>query len=430
MDTVRTIPSSAYAYPILAIRTEGNAADLRVQARGQVVQKAKALLNALVLIRCCDSMVPERLRRYLHCEIEKFETCAQQASIPDETVICARYCLCTALDEAVALTPWGSDAWPAHSLLVTFHNETMGGEKFFQLLARLSLNPVQNRELLELQYLCLALGFQGRYRLVEGGATQLEHIRQRLHALLAGVSAGYAQQLSLHWLDTRPAQTPISGWRAIPLWGWLLGAVLSGCMMYVGCQTALSHHADRTYALLASLSLPGNSPARAPRLTGLLEPDIRSGAITVHDLSDRSVIVINGDGLFDSGSTHARDSYLPVLLRVARALDSIAGADIVVTGYSDDQPIHTKAFSSNLALSEARAREIARLLTSSGISAAHSVAARGLGDADPVSSNRTPEGRARNRRVEIMLIADAGSRSALTGDPGLASRQNAVWGAR
>ncbi len=54
-------------------------------------------------------------------------------------IVGARYCLCTALDEAAALAPWGGGgAWSAHSLLVAFHNETWGGEKFFQLLARLS----------------------------------------------------------------------------------------------------------------------------------------------------------------------------------------------------------------------------------------------------------------------------------------------------
>jgi type VI secretion system protein ImpK len=51
--------------------------------------------------------------------------------------------------------------WSRHSLLVTFHNETWGGEKFFQLLAKLAQNPQQHAHLLELMYYCLALGFEG-----------------------------------------------------------------------------------------------------------------------------------------------------------------------------------------------------------------------------------------------------------------------------
>lgn len=66
----------------------------------------------------------------------------QQAGLTYETIVEARYCLCTALDEAAALTPWGSSGvWSSNGLLVTFHNETWGGEKFFRLLARLSQKP-------------------------------------------------------------------------------------------------------------------------------------------------------------------------------------------------------------------------------------------------------------------------------------------------
>ena len=75
--------------------------------------------------------------------------------------------------------------WSRHSLLVTFHNETWGGEKFFQLLAKLAQNPQQHAHLLELMYYCLALGFEGRFRIVDNGRTQLETLKQRLLTILA-----------------------------------------------------------------------------------------------------------------------------------------------------------------------------------------------------------------------------------------------------
>lgn len=60
--------------------------------------------------------------------------------------------------------PWGNESeWSKISLLSSFHNETFGGEKFFQLLDRLSKNPVKHLPMLELMYLCLALGFEGKY---------------------------------------------------------------------------------------------------------------------------------------------------------------------------------------------------------------------------------------------------------------------------
>ncbi|MDK7178427.1 type IVB secretion system protein IcmH/DotU, partial [Micrococcus luteus] len=104
------------------------------------------------------------------------------------TILGARYCLCTALDEACALTPWGGHGqWSGKSLLVTFHNETWGGEKFFQLLAKLSQNPSTHIDLLELLYFCLMLGFEGRYRVMDNGRTQLETLKQRLLLTLKNV---------------------------------------------------------------------------------------------------------------------------------------------------------------------------------------------------------------------------------------------------
>ena len=85
------------------------------------------------------------------------------------------------LDEAIATTPWGAGgAWAKQSLLVTFHNEVSGGEKFFSLLQRVGEDARGNVDLLELMYLCLAFGFQGKYRVVEGGRSQLDELRERL----------------------------------------------------------------------------------------------------------------------------------------------------------------------------------------------------------------------------------------------------------
>src|SRR5690606_40799872 len=87
---------------------------------------------------------------------------ALQEGVENSQVMATRYVLCTAIDEAVVTTPWGNESeWSQMSLLSSFHNETFGGEKFFQLLERLSRNPVKHLLMLELMYLCLALGFEG-----------------------------------------------------------------------------------------------------------------------------------------------------------------------------------------------------------------------------------------------------------------------------
>src|SRR5882672_10766951 len=123
---------------------------------------------------------PTQLKEQIAHSIREFERRARAQNIAAERVMAARYVLCTLIDEAAASTPWGgSGAWASNSLLVAFHNEAWGGEKVFQLMARLAENVSTNRDLLELIYACLALGFQGRYRVLEGGQAQLEALRAR-----------------------------------------------------------------------------------------------------------------------------------------------------------------------------------------------------------------------------------------------------------
>ena len=82
----------------------------------------------------------------------------------------ARYVLCAGLDEAVLSTPWGAQSeWAQHPLLVALHREAWGGEKFFEMLDRISTDPARYLDLMELQYLCLALGFGGKYQVHERG---------------------------------------------------------------------------------------------------------------------------------------------------------------------------------------------------------------------------------------------------------------------
>lgn len=85
------------------------------------------------------------LRRQTLEEIRRFEERARSAGVSPETVLAARYALCTALDEAVLTTPWGSQSeWSAQTLLVQLHREAWGGEKFFEMLERISADPARH----------------------------------------------------------------------------------------------------------------------------------------------------------------------------------------------------------------------------------------------------------------------------------------------
>ncbi len=381
-----------------------------------LVAAANPLLVLIPQIRASATHPSAQLlREHLVDEVRQFELRAQQAGIANETILGARYCLCTALDEAAALTPWGGGGvWSAHSLLVTFHNETWGGEKFFQLLAKLSQKPAQHIDLLELLYYCLQLGFEGRYRVADNGRSQLETLRQRLLLILRANRGEYTRPLSLHWQDA-PLLAQVRR-LPVPMWVFAVLAIAIGLLAYLGMSWSLGGRSDAVFAELAGLEPPALQLAAAPqtpasnvsappafRLTGFLAPEIREGLLAVRDEADRSVIILYGDGLFSSGADKIQSRYIPVLSRVADALNQAHG-NILVSGYSDNVPIRTVRYPSNWELSQARADAVKALLQAR-LADAGRVRAEGRGESDPIAPNDSPENRARNRRVEITLLS-------------------------
>ncbi|MEO8490098.1 type IVB secretion system protein IcmH/DotU [Pseudomonas sp.] len=148
-----------------------------------LVVAASGVLSQVVQLKGCSgresiATVNDRLA----AAVTAFESRALQRGVENSQVISARYVLCSVIDEAVVTTAWGNRSdWSKMSLLSRFHNETFGGEKVFQLLERLSRDPVKHLAMLELMYLCLSIGFEGKYRVMERGVSQLEAIRDALH---------------------------------------------------------------------------------------------------------------------------------------------------------------------------------------------------------------------------------------------------------
>ncbi|EPW3484688.1 DotU family type VI secretion system protein [Cronobacter sakazakii] len=374
-----------------------------------LVAAANPLLNAIPQIRHSVSHEDQAgLRQRLIDEIRRFEVRCQQAALPYEVIVGARYCLCTALDEAAALTPWGSrGVWSGSGLLVTFHNETWGGEKFFQLLARLSQNPREHIFLLEMINYCLLLGFEGRYRVMDNGRTQLETIKQRLWQMIRSVRGSYPPPLSPH-----PEDQPVLRklWRpVVPLWACVALAGFLACLFFIILNWRLGDNTSPVLAKIYQTPLPEvtvKQPARevAPvlNLRGFLRPEIEAGLVAVRDEADRSVVILKGDGLFASASTVVRGRYEPVIDRVAQAMNNVSGK-ILVVGYSDNVPIRSARFASNYELSLARAESVQKMLQAH-LADPNRVKAQGRGEMDPIAPNNTPENRARNRRVEITLL--------------------------
>ena len=119
-----------------------------------LVQAASPLLLRMGQMRNAPpSLDVSSLRRSALDEIRRFEERARASGVRNEIVLAARYVLCAGLDEAVLSTPAGSQSeWAQHPLLVALHREAWGGEKFFEMLDRISADPARHIDLMELQY--------------------------------------------------------------------------------------------------------------------------------------------------------------------------------------------------------------------------------------------------------------------------------------
>lgn len=363
------------------------------------------LVPSLRQMRTVPDPVP--LRASLAQGVRDFAALAQEAGVAPERTMAARYVLCTMLDEAAADTPWGGGGvWGRHSLLAEFHNESSGGEKVFQLMARLADKPEANRDLLELIYAAIALGFEGRYRVVNGGKAQLEAVRAKLAQILAKARGPYPAPLAQNWAAQPLAERKALSWLPLALIALLAILVLGAA--YAAISYALAARSDPVYGQIQSLRLSPPvttvaQPAAQPRLAVFLEADIRAGLVAVRDEVDRSVITIRGDGLFAPASASLVSERESLMRRIGEALMRVGGG-VLVTGFTDNTPIRTLRFPSNWHLSEDRARAVRDVLVASGLQSER-IRAEGRAEADPVAPNDTPANRALNRRVEITLNA-------------------------
>jgi len=171
----------------------------------------------------------EGLRSFAVQLIKKFESTASSEGYAQETILTARYVLCVFVDESVLGTPWGSESlWGAESLLSTFHNETWGGEKFFVLLDRLMQQAASQRDLLELFYICLALGFRGKYGVAQMGLSQLSDIQGNLYRAIVNQRPDFERELSPRWSGVPDKRNLLE--RYVPLW---VVAMLAGVLLLV-----------------------------------------------------------------------------------------------------------------------------------------------------------------------------------------------------
>ncbi|MGI9332199.1 MAG: type VI secretion system protein TssL, long form, partial [Gammaproteobacteria bacterium] len=306
---------------------------------------------------------------------------------------------------------WGNESvWATSNLLSSFHNEVAGGETFFRLLETLGQDPRGNLYLLELMYVLLSLGFEGRYRMQPNGRNALEDIRERLYRVLRAQRGDQDRELSPRWRGIEDRRNPLI--RHVPLW--VVAAVGALALMGVFTYFSFSLHAQSdpvafrlhdtgAQAMPVQRKEPTPLPPLPPiDLPTLLKEEISAGLLQLENRGSHTAIVIQGDNLFRSGRADVGESVRPLLDRIADAVNQVPG-DVLVTGHSDNVPIkRSLRFPSNFVLSQARAEGVVKILAA-GLDRPGRLSAEGRADTEPVAPNDTRANRARNRRVEILV---------------------------
>jgi type VI secretion system protein ImpK len=361
-------------------------------------------------------MDPEALRGAVVQEVRAFENRAIQAGFDPQQVKVARYAICATLDDVVLNTPWGgTSSWSTRSMVGTFHRETVGGDRFYDLLARLEQDPARNIDLLEFLYVCLSLGFEGRLRVERGGPERHLQIREGLQQVIRRQRGVVEPDLSTHWRGVVQPYRPRSFWK--PLW---IAVAATGTLLGTGffaLSYALSGDTERLIGEMSTLDAgqPVELARRAPpvvapepddaqmkRIAKFLDAEIAANMVSVFQDANTITVRITGTGLFGSGSDVLQPAFEVPLERVAKALAETAGP-VLVVGHSDSQPIKSARFPSNLHLSLARA-EAVKASIAAHVDDPKRLSAEGRADKEPIESNKTAEGRAANRRIEVVLL--------------------------
>jgi len=360
-------------------------------------------------------------------QIRVFEQEARDKGVPLEQLRPAHYALCASLDDIVLSTPWGSSGtWSQRSLVSTFHQEVRAGERFFDVLKQMCDNPGRFLPVIELMYICMSLGFMGRYRLSRRGVGDISRIREETYAVIVRQKKPAEPALAPHTKGVnapyRPARFVVPLWVAAAAGLGVIGA------LFLWFSISLNSESDTVYARLQGappdrmptitrtpvvepapaivVAPPPPEPSALDKLRQFLKPEIDQKLVEVLGTPAQPLVRIIGRNMFASGSATLTASFKPLLERIGLALKEEVGP-VKVIGYTDSEPIRTIAFPSNFQLSTARA-QTASAIIGAALGEPSRISVEGRADADPIAPNTTPEGRERNRRIEVVLTRQGG----------------------
>jgi chemotaxis protein MotB len=156
---------------------------------------------------------------------------------------------------------------------------------------------------------------------------------------------------------------------------------------------------------LTAASQEANLTTLQAELQQALRHEIAQRSVALHREAEGLVISLREFGFFDSGSAAMKSSAVPALDRIASIL-AVRTCRLRIEGHTDNVPIHTAEMASNWELSTARSTELVRLLIVRYRFSPERLSAAGYAEYHPIASNDSPQGRAQNRRVDIVILSE------------------------
>ncbi|RWD70610.1 type VI secretion system protein TssL, long form [Mesorhizobium sp.] len=366
------------------------------------------------------------LAEHIADAIETFDLAIAKAGVAEEDASIAKFALCETADDLVGNLPWPSkDIWLQHALVARFFHTQPTGAGFYGALNNILATPEAHYDLLELMHACLSLGFEGQYRGLAKERDTLERVRRDVYDTLRYFKPRAGEDISPHW-QGMAAALPKPRAR-LPLWAVAAAAATLVTAVFFGLRVLITDEGDATAGELlalnpstpvtierASVAAPTEpeqaalpppavpDTAQIDRIRAALAKEIAGGGLSVGEKGALIIVEINNQLLFAPGQAELKPQFQPVGADLAAALDAEPGP-IRIVGHTDNvKPKKSSQFKSNFDLSVARAKAVQAMMAKQ-VKDPSRLSADGKGEDEPIADNGTADGRAKNRRVDVMI---------------------------
>ncbi|MER8603655.1 type VI secretion system protein TssL, long form [Mesorhizobium sp. M1156] len=362
------------------------------------------------------------LAEHIADAMERFDWTLEKSGVPEEDARIAKFALCETADDLVGNLPWaGKDTWAQHSMLSRFFHIEPTGAGFYEALNKVLANPEPHLDLLELMHVCLFLGFEGQYRGLARKDTSLERVRRDVYETLRYFRARAGEDISPRWQGMAAMMVP--GSARLPLW--VVAATASALLTaaFFTLRVFMTDEGEAAASQLLGLNpstpltierasvaplaepakvVPPAATTQIDRIRSALATQVERGGLTVGTKGDFIVVEISNLLLFQPGKTEVKPEFVPLAAQIAAALEHEPGP-IRIVGHTDNvKPRKSSTFKSNFDLSVARAKAVETMIAAK-LGDSSRITADGKGEDEPIADNATSEGRAKNRRVDVMI---------------------------